>query len=127
MFHYARRPVAAIALCLVLAPSLAGCMTVQRVPFSPTDSLGQISGVTTRSGNEIPFAARGASITNDTLYGVGRQGQVIVPTDSVADVWKSKASPARTTALVLGVTAGLVGIAWIAAAIAFSNSFKFGP
>ena len=122
MFCTARRPVGTFALLLLLAPSIAGCMSTRQTPFNNNAvGLDRITGVTMRSGREIRFWQPGASITNDTLYAVGRQGQLILPTDSIARVWNRKVSPVRTTVLVAGLA--VVGIA-IAGAISFGNSFK---
>jgi len=123
MFHTARRPLGTLALLLLLAPSLAGCSSTQRIPFSSTARLDRLTGVTTRSGRDIRFSLPGATITNDTLYAVDRAGQLILPTDSIAQLWKPKLSVGRTLALVGGlgvVTAGVAG------AIAFGNACCFG-
>ena len=124
MFHIARRPVAALTLFLVLAPTLAGCRSVERVPFNSTSPMDQTVGITMRSGQKIAFDPKGASVRNDTLYGVSRKGQVMVPVpvDSIAEVWRSKVSAGRTVGLVLGMAAGLYVIAAIAGAKAFGSS-----
>ena len=121
MFRTARRPVGTFALVLILAPSITGCMTTRQTPFGNNPvGLNRITGVTMRSGREIRFWQPGASITNDTLYAVVRQGQLIVPTDSIARVWDRKFAPVRTAVLVAGLA--VVGIA-IAEAISFDNNF----
>lgn len=124
MFNIARRPVAELALFLVLAPTFAGCRSVERVPFNSTSRMDQTVGITMRSGQKIAFDPKGASVRNDTLYGVSRKGQVMVPipVDSIAEVWRSKISAGRTAGLVVGMAAGLVVIAAIAGAVAFGNS-----
>lgn len=112
MFHTARRPLGTLALVLLLAPSLAACTTTQRIPFSSRAGLDRLTGVTTRSGRDIKFLVPGATITNDTLYAVDRGGQLILPTDSIAQLWKPKFAVGRTLALVGGaavVTAGVAG------------------
>jgi hypothetical protein len=103
MSRAARSPLGSLAIALLLAPSLAGCMSTQRIPFNDTAQLDRIVGVTTCSGAEIPFAVRGALITNDTLYSVSRQGQLTLPTDSIAWAWTRKFSVARTVGLVVGL------------------------
>ena len=127
MFNIARRPVAALALFLVLAPTLAGCRSVERVPFNSTSRMDQTVGITMRSGQTIAFDPKGASIRNDTLYGISRKGQLMVPVpvDSIAEVWRSKVSAGRTIGLVLGMAAGVVAIAGIAVAVSFGNSKTF--
>jgi hypothetical protein len=121
MIRTARRPIGALALLLLLAPSVTGCMTTQRAPFNDNAvKLDRVTGVTTRSGREIPFRLPGASIVNDTMYAVGSQGEISLPSDSVAQVWTRKTSPVRTVALVGGlalVAAAIIG------AISFDNNF----
>ena len=111
MFHTARRPLGTLALILLLAPSLAACTTTQRIPFSSTARLDRLTGVTTRSGRDIRFYLPGATVTNDTLYAVDRGGQLILPTDSIAELWKPKLSVGRTLALIGGLGVVTVGIA----------------
>jgi hypothetical protein len=111
MFHTARRPLGTLALLLLLAPLVAGCTSTQRIPFSSTARLDRLTGVTTRSGRDIRFYLPGATITNDTLYAVDRGGQLILPTDSIAEVWKPKFAAGRTLALVGGVGVVTLGVA----------------
>ena len=121
MFRTARRPVGTFALVLILVPSTTGCMTTRQAPFSNNAvGLNRITGVTTRSGREIGFRLPGASIVNDTMYAVGPQGEVILPSDSIARVWDRKTSAVRTVGFVVGLA--VVGIA-IAGAISFSENF----
>jgi hypothetical protein len=124
MFRTARSPLGTLAVLLVLAPSIAGCVSTQHIPFNNNAAgLDRITGVTTRSGMDIPFAQPGAQIRNDTLYAIGRSGQVILPTDSVARVWNSKFSSGRTVGLVLGLVAAAAGVALIVSAISASEKF----
>ena len=123
MFRSAHSPLGTLVVLLFIAPLIAGCMSTQRVPFNNTVGLDRITGVTTRSGMDIPFAKPGAQITNDTLYAIGRSGQVVLPTDSIARVWNTKFSSGRTVGLVLGLVAAAVGVAYIVAAISFSDKF----
>lgn len=124
MFRTARCPLGTLAVLLLLAPTIAGCMSTQHVPFNNNAAgLDRITGVTTRSGMEIPFAKPGAQITNDTLYAIGRSGRVVLSTDSVARVWDSKFSSGRTVGLVLGLAAVAAGVALIVSAISFSDKF----
>ena len=110
MFRTARRPFGNLALLLLLAPSIAGCMTTRRTSF-PNDNVGldRITGVTMRSGREIKFSHPGASISNDTMYALGRQGQMLLPTDSIAGVSVRKVSAGRTVGVVAGLAA--IGVA----------------
>lgn len=123
MSRSSRRLIAAVMLPLFLAPTVSGCMSVQRTQYNPDASLREITGVTTRSGTKIPFASPGASITNDTLYAIGPQGQVIIPADSVAQVWNHKFSPGRTVGAVAGLTAGVAAALLIAVAVSFGNGW----
>jgi hypothetical protein len=122
MFHTARRPLGTLALLLLLAPSLAGCMTTQRIPFGNTAGLDRVTGVTTRSGRDIRFFQPGATITNDTLYAVDRDGQLILPTDSIAQLWKPKLAVGRTVVLGVGLAVLAVGVV---GAIAIKNDGLF--
>ena len=122
MFRTARRPASTILLLLLLAPSITGCMITQRTPFSVNAvKLDRTTGVTTRSGRDIRFRLPGASIVHDTMYAVGRKGEVSLPTDSVAQLWTSKTSPVRTVGLITGLT--VVGIA-VLGAVSFGNNFN---
>ena len=124
MFHTTRRPLGTLALLLLLAPSIAGCSSTQRIPFSSTARLDRLTGVTTRSGRDIRFYLPGATVSNDTLYAADRGGQLILPTDSIAQLWKPKFSVGRTLALTGGVAVVTAGVA---GAIAFGNVCCFGP
>jgi hypothetical protein len=107
MFRTARRPFANLALLLLLAPSIAGCVRTRRTPFPNEDvRLDRITGVTMRSGREIKFSQPGVSINNDTMYALGRGGQMLLPVDSVSRVSLRKVDTARSLALLTGV-AGL--------------------
>jgi len=122
MFRTARRPVSTFALLLLLAPTITGCMTTRQTPFSDNAvGLSRVTGVTTHSGREIRFRLPGASIVKDTMYAVGSNDEVILPTDSIAKVWDRKTSPVRTVGFVAGLLA--VGVV-VAAAISFGDSFK---
>ena len=121
MFRTARHPFGTLALFLLLAPTLTGCMTTQQIPFGNNAvGLNTISGVTTRSGREIGFRLPGASIVNDTMYAIGSKGEVNLPVDSVARVWSRKTSPVRTVGLAVGLL--VVGAA-VAGAMSFGNNF----
>ena len=111
MFHTARRPLGTFALLLLLAPSLTACTTTQRIPYGSTAKLDHLTGLTTRSGRDVKFYVPGATVTNDTLYAVDRGGQLIVPTDSIAELWKPKFSVGRTLALVGGAAVVAAGVA----------------
>ena len=122
MFRTARRPFGTLALLLLLAPSITGCMTTRQAPFdNNVVGLDRITGVTTRSGREIRFRLPGASIVSDTLYAVGSQGEVSLPRDSIARVWNRKTSPVRTVGLITVLL--VVGVA-VAGAISFGNGFQ---
>lgn len=119
MFCTARRPFGNVALLLLLAPTVGGCMTTRKTPFRSNDvELDRITGVTMQSGREIGFAQPGASITNDTMYAIGRQGQMLLPTDSIAGVSVRKVSTGRSIGLVAGLA--VVGTLILAA-----RSLKF--
>jgi len=124
MFRIARRPASTIALLLILAPSITGCMTTQHTVFNANAvKLDRTTGITTRSGRDIRFRLAGASIVNDTLYAVGQAGEVSLPTDSIAQLWSRKTSPVRTVGLLGGLT--VVGLA-IVAAVSLNNFNFYG-
>lgn len=122
MLRITRRSIAAFSLALLLAPTIAGCATTQHRPFTGPQQLHDMTGVTTRAGRKIEFVEPGATVTNDTLYAVSRTGQLILPTDSIANVWNRKTSVGRTIGLVAGIAA-LTAV--IAGAVAFGNSGLF--
>src|SRR3954469_15088741 len=124
MFRSANRPLGTLALLLLLVPSTTGCLTTRHLPFdSNAPRLVDITGVSMRSGQEIRFSAPGASITNDTLYAMGKAGQLLLPTDSIAQVSTRKMSAVRTVGLVAGLA--VVGLA-IAAAVSLRDFHPFG-
>lgn len=97
------------ALLLLIMSTADGCASTQHFPFNATEDLGQVSGVTMRSGTEIKFADKGASVSNDTLYAVGREGQLMLPADSISRVSIRRFSAGRTVGMGLGLAAGLFG------------------
>jgi hypothetical protein len=99
-------------------------MSTRQVDFNSVAPHGRITGVTTRSGREIPFTRDGASITNDTLHAQAQDGSVALPSDSIAQLWTRKISPVKTAGLVGGLAAALVLAAGIAVA---SSGLNFGP
>lgn len=127
MSRTSRRLVATVMLSLFLAPILSGCVSVQRAQYNPDASLGKITGVTTRSGTKIPFTSPGATITNDTLYGIGRQGQLMIPADSVAQVWSEKFSTKRTAGVVVGLGVGVAAALLTAVAASFGHGSFLAP
>lgn len=112
-----RRSSALLALCLTLSPSLAGCVATRHIPFDERADMNGITGVTMRSGAHVPFSVPGGQVTNDTLYGIGRKGQLLLPVDSVASVLK----PERSTGRTVGLAFVLLGVAVVAAGIAASS------
>src|SRR4051812_13403129 len=93
MFRNAHRPINRLAFLVLLVPSISGCMTTRHAAFNNGAQLDQITGVSLRSGQEIRFQSPGASITNDTMYALGPKGQLLLPTDSIAQVSNRKVSP----------------------------------
>lgn len=103
----------AIAL-MMIALSNTGCYAPHYQRLEPGTSLDYASGITTRSGAEIRFAEDGATIRNDTLIARGIEGELKVPTDSVAQVRGRRFSPLRTGAAVAGIaTTALIGLSFI--------------
>ncbi len=118
MFRTPRRRTAVLALILSLSPTITGCMGTTQLPLDASTDLTRVTGVISRSGTHTVFASPGATITNDTLYAIGKNGQLLLPVDSIATVRKPATSIGRSVALAFGLVAG--GVA--ACAIAFANS-----
>jgi hypothetical protein len=96
-------------------------MATGQSPFNGgTAGLEHITGVTMRSGQAIRFREPGASVTHDSLYALGAQGQLVLPSDAVASVWRRKVSPVRT----IGLISGLAVVALALSAAAFANGFN---
>jgi hypothetical protein len=90
---------------LLLLPLIAGCFATTHVPLSERADLTKATGVTTQSGNELEFTVYGATIENDTLHAVGRDGALAIPTDSIAQISKRKFLWRNTAGLAVGVGA----------------------
>ena len=123
MSRFARTYPAAVVQLSLVALLLAGCSSTQHVPFNSAAPLDRATGVTMRSGSKIPFAERGASAVDDTLFALGPRGQVKVPTNDVAQVWRRKFAPGRTVGLVLGLAFATMAIA---TAISLDHQSFFG-
>jgi hypothetical protein len=95
----------ALALALMLSLPSAGCFATHHQHLEANASLDDVTGITTRSGRDIPFAMPGATIANDTLVASGPVGPLKVPTDSVARITKRGFSVWRTAVLFVGVSA----------------------
>jgi hypothetical protein len=116
-----RVSVLAAALALSLVSSISACTSIHHGKFERTAPLDRVVGVTTSAGKEIVFAERGATVAEDTLYAMGRKGQLRVPADSISRTATRKFSVVRTIALV-GVTV------FMASAIAvFSSGLDISP
>lgn len=106
-----------IALVL-LAPFITGCFATRHVPLSERTNLAKANGVTTRSGRKIEFAVDGATIANDTLRAIGRDGTITVPTDSIAQISVRKFSTIKT----VGLTVGIGAVAFVALLVLALNT-----
>jgi hypothetical protein len=124
MISSSRRAAGAIVVLIFLSPGIGACSSTQHALFDNGAALNHATGVTTRSGTDVSFSKPGASISNDTLYAVGRQGQLVIPTDSIATVSRRKFSTIRTVGLMGGLFAGALLVAFIALA---SSDFNIGP
>lgn len=98
---------------LLLSLSSAGCYSTHHQRFDPNASLDSLTGITTRSGAEIPFSRPGATIAHDTLFAAGTVGPLKVPTDSIAQVTRNGFSKGGSL-LVLGAfgAAAFVVLLW---------------
>ncbi|HEV7704702.1 MAG TPA: hypothetical protein VGO46_10440 [Gemmatimonadaceae bacterium] len=92
-------------ISVLLLPLFAGCYATHHVPLNEKIDLSKANGVTMRSGRKIAFAVEGATIANDTLRAVGRDGTITVPTDSIAQISERRFSARNTVGLAVGVGA----------------------
>jgi len=99
------RHVRMATLALFLAQS--ACTTTVHAPLTTNVNQDKITGVTLKSGRNIAFNPPGASLQGDKLYANGPTGQIIVPTDSIAEVWTKETSTAKTIGVVVAVVAVL--------------------
>jgi hypothetical protein len=109
-----------LATVWILASSIVGCYSVQHRSFDNGAQFQDASGVTTRSGKEIPFALSSASMKDDTLYALGEKGPLKMPADSISRISKRKLSAPRTIALAGGIGA----VALVALIAASLSSFS---
>jgi hypothetical protein len=108
-----------IAIVLVGLLTISGCSVkkVTQVPATTTPpSLAQaetIIGITTVKGEDVTFDEPGGFIETGVVHGKVKKADYNIATDQVQRYWieKKQFSGGRTTALVLGITAGVVIIA----------------
>lgn len=100
MLAILRGSLLAAALALSLVPSVSACTSIHHGKFERTAPLDRVVGVTTSAGKEIVFAERGATVAEDTLYAMGRKGQLRVPADRISLTATRRFSAGRTIALV---------------------------
>lgn len=101
-------PMRAILLVLI-AVQLGACTTTQHVQLAANPSPTEISGVTLKTGRTIVFEPKGAVISRDTIYAQTAEGQVVIPSESVQDVWVKHFSTSRTIGLIAGTAVVLFG------------------
>ena len=110
---FRNRP-AGLVLLGLLAADLTACTTNTHVDLSTDPKPNAIAGLTTRSGDDFAFEPIGATISDGKLYGTTVNGQVVIPTDSIAKVWVKQPSTAKTVGLVVGLGVVLVGFVYLA-------------
>ena len=96
-----RSALARTAAVILLAPPISGCYATQHTALEPQVQAAHIVGLVLHGGERITFAHDGATITHDTLYAVGTQGQVIVATADIDSVLVKHFSVEKTTITVL--------------------------
>jgi hypothetical protein len=106
------RHVRLATLALFLAQS--ACSTTVHAPLSTNINQDKITGVTLKSGRNVPFNPPGAILQGDKLYANGPGGQIIIPTDSIADVWTKETSTTKTIGAVVAVVA-VLGVFFVVA------------
>ena len=102
-----------VMLVLFVANATACTATVHAAP-TPSLDAAKVQGVTLKSGRNIPFNPAGVTISANTMYANGPGGQVIIPMDSVQEVWTKQFSTSRTIGLVVGVVA-VLGVFFVVA------------
>ena len=99
---------------LALFLTQTACSTVVHSQYSTSINPEKITGVTLKSGHTVAFNPAGAFVQGNALYGNGPNGQVIVPIDSIADVWTKQFSTSKTIGVALAVVA-VVGVFFVVA------------
>jgi len=107
------RHVRLATLTLFLVQSTA-CTTTVHTPLAQAVKPEKITGVTLKSGRNVPFNPAGAEISGNALYANGPDGQIVIPTDSVADVWTKQFSATKTVGVCLAVVA-VLGLFYVVA------------
>ena len=92
---------------LVLFLVQSACTTTVHSQLTSGVNPDKITGVTLKSGRAVPFNPPGATISRDSVYANGPNGQVIIPADSIADVWTKEFSTSKTVGVSLAVIAVL--------------------
>lgn len=121
MLHCFRNRASGLVLLALFVAHLGACTAINHVDLATNPKPAQIAGVTTLGGDDSAFEPIGATISGNKLYAVTVNGQVIIPTDSIAKVWVKQASTSRTVGLVVVLAA--VGVAFVALANKTANSY----
>jgi hypothetical protein len=103
-----RSAAARSALAALFVVYLGACTVNQHIELSANPKLAEVAGLTTKSGKDVTFDPRGAVVSNNMLYAVGPQGQVVFPVDSIKTVWVKQFSPSHTLGLVGAIALVLV-------------------
>lgn len=82
----------------------------------PTFALSDATGFRYRSGTEALFAKPGARIANDTLFAMGTNGALTVPTDSIATITSRAYSPWGSLVVISAAAAAALGFVYLALA-----------
>jgi hypothetical protein len=116
-----RSAAARSALAALFVVYLGACTVNQHVELSANPKLADVAGLTTKSGQVVTFEPRGAVVSNNTLYAVGPQGQVVFPVDSIKTVWVKQFSPSHTLGLVGAIAVVLAGFVVISQKAGYCN------
>ena len=92
----------------------SACTTTVHSPLTTGVNPDKITGVTLKSGRAVPFNPVGAIISKDSVYANGPNGQVIIPADSIAEVWTKQVSTSKTIGASLAVLA-VLGVFFVVA------------
>ena len=120
------------ALPLLFAVGVSSCMGPTKIRHLDLAKVTKpekerIAGLTTVKGEDVAFDQASGYLLDGVVKGNVRNAQYSIPVDQVQRLWvyRQEFSPGRTTALVVGVTAGVAGVAGVA--IALANGKRSAP
>jgi hypothetical protein len=113
MARTAPLPRRVLAIMLLISLPSASCYSTHHQRLEPNASLDSVTGITTRAGEEIPFAQPGATVANDTLFATGTVGPLKVPIDSIATVTSHGFSSGGSVVVIGAAALVVLGVLFI--------------